>query len=934
MADNIVVILCIVLIVLIILGYIAFIYNKEEGFSGQLIANETRFLKGQESIFWKNTNKVLTTNNLLANDFKSVNGAFVINDTFGNNKNSKTDVSHYFETDIIPGFERQNQSCAEATEPRLLPARDNKYSGGCGWWYVNDVDKPSVGSRGTNLGPFKSDDLDKSHKGGKWIWDLQAAQKMEDEKRCRKIKSCDMADLVPGRCGYCIGTMKGVPVDGNGQVLYPTDMNLNCETRPITKHSNCPRPPAPEQKPGAQPGPPGSPPGSSLPLPKPQLCDPNPGSGKLSNECLIELAKGTGCNSDGAIINILSGDSNGYFSQPGANHEKFLSAVSIIKDGTALQSPDEFFGFGTCTRSEALGYYNSIVKTAAAGSNSQIRAAAGFLATGADFNECLIDDNTPGPFTLHCLETLARESGCQADGTDFPAEDLRKQARNIPKFCGKFGRPSSDGNIRLYNKSECDKLEEGGNHYPNGECTKKAGGSYSWDCRELNMAEAATSSTKDKYDRMDWGSVVKHFRDLYNNMHSSNASMIVSATKKCLGVDITLPEEDCGDVMGVYYYCYRWEYYWNLPSGGVPKSLYLGRFTKDKMIEISNNGKYVPFNVGTDRIHLRLKGKFKQASGSAVTRMWVQTDDGVAVRMNGQPVLQKWSDQGPTAYETPSFVLSQGKDVSYEIDWYNNYGGYVLISRLFLNNSFIPPPSQMLKLNQPSGYPFARWDFYEGSVEDRCGNLNAEVVGSVPVSNVDGKKCMVFAGQNYMRITNGLMMASVRSISMMVYIRSNHSGWPRLWEFNNTPLGAFNQGNGGWCADSLFGCASPNNSMGFGFYAKKGCAGPDKWSGNGTVEVGKWYHIVWTLDDALDTMTMWINGVKSFSNGGAAAIINKDKVYQNLYIVNSVEYFDKNIAVAWFRMFDYTLTEKDVNIDRMNKFSTSSLFPTSNNSGW
>ena len=65
MADNIVVILCIVLIVLIILGYIAFIYNKEEeGFSSQLIANETRFLKGQESIFWKNTNKVLTTNNL------------------------------------------------------------------------------------------------------------------------------------------------------------------------------------------------------------------------------------------------------------------------------------------------------------------------------------------------------------------------------------------------------------------------------------------------------------------------------------------------------------------------------------------------------------------------------------------------------------------------------------------------------------------------------------------------------------------------------------------------------------------------------------------------------------------------------------------------------------------------------------------------------
>ena len=928
MATSIVAFLCILVIVMIILGYIAFIHkDSEEGFSSAMIANENRFLKAQEKKFWEDTNKVLTTNSLLADDFKSVNNAFVINDTFANTKNRKTDVSHYFETDIIPGFEAQNLNCSAATEPRLLPARDSKYGGGCGWWYVDNVDKPSVGSRGTNLGPFKELDLNQSHKGGKWMWDLQAAQKKEDEKRCRKIKSCDMADLVPGRCGYCIGTMKGIPINGNGQVLYPDEMNLNCETRPITNHASCPKPPAPAPRPGA---PPGAPP----PQAPAQVCDPNPGSGKLSNECLITLAKGTGCNADGAIINILSGDPNGYFSQPGPNNEKFRIAVSTIKDGSALQSPDEFFGFGVCTRSEALGYYNSIVKTAAAGPTPQVRAAAGFLATGADFDECVIPDDTVGPFTLHCLQSTAREAGCQPDGTDYPAEDLKKQTRNIPKYCGKYGKPSSDGNIRLYTRSECDKLENGGNFHGNGECTKKAGGSYSWDCRELNLADAASASTKDKYDQMSWGNVVKYFRDLYNNMHSRDANLVVSSSKKCLGVDITMPEEDCGDVVGVYYYCYRWEYDWTLPAGGTPKSLYLGRFTKDKMLEISNNGKYVPFNVGTDRIHLRLKGRFKQESGSIATRMWVQTDDGVAVRINGQPVLQKWSDQGPTAYETPSFMISKGKDTPFEIDWYNNYGGYVLISRLFLNNGFIAPPSQMLKLNQPSGYPFARWDFYEGITDDRCGTLNAQVIGSVPLTAIDGKKCMVFAGQNYMKITNGLMMASVRSISMMIYIRSNHGGWPRLWEFNNTPLGNFNQGNGGWCADSLFGCASPNNNMGFGFYAKKGCAGPEKWSGNGTIDVGKWYHVVWTLDNALDTMTMWINGVKSFSNGGAAGIINTDKVYQNLYIVNSVEYFDKNMAVAWFRMFDYTLTEKDVQMDRNNKFSSSSLFPVSPATGW
>lgn len=921
MADNIIIFLCILLTVLLILGYLAFVSTNDEAepFAGNMLDTENKFLKSQNKRFWENTNMALTFNDGLGKELEKVSDLFVINDT-SVPKNRKTDVSHYFEKDIFPDIEAANQNCAQATEPRLLPARENKHGSGCGWWYVDAVDKPSAGSRGTNLGPFKTEDLAKSNPGGVWMWDLQAAQKKEDAKRCRKIKSCDMADLVPGRCGFCAGTMRGVPVNGNGLVLYPDDINLNCETQPIINHANCPKPPPPAPPPNAPPG--------VQPLPVPQLCDPNPGSGKLSNECLIALAKGTGCTKDGAIISILAGDPEGFFSQPGSSHEKFLLALQTIKDGSSLQSADEFFGFGVATRSEALGYYNSIVKTAASGPNSQTRAAAGFLATGADFDECLIADETLGPFTLHCLEMKARELGCQPDGTDFPAENAQKQGRNIPKYCGKFGRPSSDGNIRLYNQDECNKLENGGNFHGNGECTKKAGGSYSWDCRELNLADSGPKSTKDKYDQMNWGTFVKYFRDLYNNMHSHDATVIMSATKKCLGVDITMPDEDCGDVNGVYYYVYRWEYDWSLPAGGVPKSLYLGRMVKDKMIEISNNGSFTPFGIGTDRIHLRVKGKLKQEKGSMVTRFWVQTDDGVAMRLNGSTVLQKWSDQGPTAYETPPFMLSQGKDTPYEIDWYNNYGGYVLISRLFMNNTFTAPTPQMLKLNQPSGYPFARWDFYEGITDDRCGTLNTQVNGSIPLTTIDGKKCVTISGQSYVSITNGLMMATVRSISMMVYIKSNHGGWPRLWEFNNSPFGS------GWCDDSLFGCASPNNSMGFGFYAKKGCGGPDKWSGAGTIDVGKWYHVVWTLDKALDTMTMWINGVKSFTNGGAAAVLNDSKTYKNLYILNSVERFDKNMACAWFRMFDYTLTEKEVQMDRQNKFSSSKLFTVSSSSGW
>ena len=54
----------------------------------------------------------------------------------------------------------------------------------------------------------------------------------------------------------------------------------------------------------------------------------------------------------------------------------------------------------------------------------------------------------------------------------------------VPAACGSYGRASSDNNIRLYTKQECDTLQ--GNFSANGECLKNGGGSWSWDCRELN----------------------------------------------------------------------------------------------------------------------------------------------------------------------------------------------------------------------------------------------------------------------------------------------------------------------------------------------------------------------------------------------------------------------------------------------------------------
>ena len=52
-------------------------------------------------------------------------------------------------------------------------------------------------------------------------------------------------------------------------------------------------------------------------------------------------------------------------------------------------------------------------------------------------------------------------------------------------FCGNLGKRSADGNTRIYTRDECEGTLNGIWH-GNGECSKKEGGSYSYDCRYLN----------------------------------------------------------------------------------------------------------------------------------------------------------------------------------------------------------------------------------------------------------------------------------------------------------------------------------------------------------------------------------------------------------------------------------------------------------------
>lgn len=60
--------------------------------------------------------------------------------------------------------------------------------------------------------------------------------------------------------------------------------------------------------------------------------------------------------------------------------------------------------------------------------------------------------------------------------------------------CGSYGYAGAVNGtaVRLYTKGDCDAM--GGNWSHNGECLKKEGGSWSWDCRSLNDSTTLASS--------------------------------------------------------------------------------------------------------------------------------------------------------------------------------------------------------------------------------------------------------------------------------------------------------------------------------------------------------------------------------------------------------------------------------------------------------
>lgn len=403
----------IITIVLAIGIYLVYRAMRTEGF-GSFYDTQNPYTSSQQDYHWNKYNRGLVFTDGLQDAVARIDQATGSVDTQYNTIKPQG-LAKYFSVDPLPGMFAQNQQCASVTQPSLLPAHSPNTSSGCGWWYVDDDNTASTAARGNQSGPFDVT-LPSRLIGGVWIWDLALAQKKEDIKRCRRIKSCEMIDLFPGECGFCSSLNISVPVDKFGKCKYPTDPLYNCGENPVLNPARCPVPAAPPVI---------NPDGTLSPASVVKsICDPV--GGKLSMECLISLALGVGLSKSGAILSILNGDPKGYMSTDGNLAFNYTSANAIVSQDCKIVYDPAFVGAGVCSRNDAMQYYLRIYNAVTTGTTTRCREAAGFLAFGTPFDPCNYDPNQKGPFDVQCLQRTFRESGCQPDGTNYPTLENKR----------------------------------------------------------------------------------------------------------------------------------------------------------------------------------------------------------------------------------------------------------------------------------------------------------------------------------------------------------------------------------------------------------------------------------------------------------------------------------------------------------------------------
>ena len=294
-------------------------------------------------------------------------------------------------------------------------ANRSYYEPGCGWIYKPSngiIPEVNQGTLGTAQGPV----VDTVKAGGKYYWDLQAAEKEVTQSICANARKCSQLKLL-GQfaevCGFCKSTGGIIPVEkvsGGYRARYPGDASLQCEPQNIVAGGSGVCPPEGFQSEYVR-SDEGFIGGGGVSLDDLENCKP-----PLTRDCVVLAARLSGCSDQGTLITALGQ------AKDGQDYDAFLRtkpAFTAYQSSTNPNITNAIVKDGSAALGTALSDFNNLMNNTNS-KNAKLGMAARDLCLKAgefeNFNFCneLGNQSVIDQMTLKCI----REDWLNRGGTE------------------------------------------------------------------------------------------------------------------------------------------------------------------------------------------------------------------------------------------------------------------------------------------------------------------------------------------------------------------------------------------------------------------------------------------------------------------------------------------------------------------------------------
>jgi hypothetical protein len=282
------------------------------------------------------------------------------------------------------------------------------------------------------------------------------------------------------------------------------------------------------------------------------------------------------------------------------------------------------------------------------------------------------------------------------------------------------------------------------------------------------------------------------------------------------------------------------------------------------------------------------------------------TDDGLRVFLNNNMLINAWYDQGPT-YHNCTINIPANTPTPFEINWYENKGGATLIMR-----------NVITKLNPAMRLPFSKQsaiialDFFRGSMNDVHDAVKVQNFGC-SIQSRGGRSCVNISNKNYIQILTPIRRKLCKTFTCMVW-----------WDTLPSSVTSFSLCRENNYNNRLIQLIHNNKlttaEWRLNYYNSVSSAR------DGVNTVGKWIHyaVEWTPLDY--GTTLFVNG-KQVATKDDPNIPFPDDILQYIFLgrlppisgMTGVDInknrsldVDQQMNIAWFHIYDYALTEKEL----------------------